>query len=297
MSGVGFHLPSSNTISGLATLTAVLNATVRRRYSVGSAPVASRRHYRHTGRGVHQFVETFQLRGRHMSLVPCPDCRREVSDAAPACLHCGRPLLASATSPAAGSLYPYFPVATHKFIALSLCTLNFYTLYWCYNNWWRIQHRSGERISPFWRAIFAPIWVFSLFGRIGGEARARNLVVGWSTALLGVAYIVISAFGSVPEVWWLVSLASFVPFVPVVITTQRINALEAPVEKRNDSYSGGNVAAILLGGLFLLLALVGTFFPDEANQVVPDATESTTWQSSAPPVSMPPGREAWYWMA
>ena len=26
-----------------------------------------------------------------MPLVPCPDCHRQVSDAAPACIHCGRP--------------------------------------------------------------------------------------------------------------------------------------------------------------------------------------------------------------
>ena len=29
-----------------------------------------------------------------MPLVPCPDCGREVSAAAPACIHCGRPLAA-----------------------------------------------------------------------------------------------------------------------------------------------------------------------------------------------------------
>ena len=27
-----------------------------------------------------------------MALIACPDCGREVSDAAPACIHCGRPL-------------------------------------------------------------------------------------------------------------------------------------------------------------------------------------------------------------
>lgn len=28
-----------------------------------------------------------------MPLIACPDCRREISDAAPACPHCGRPAL------------------------------------------------------------------------------------------------------------------------------------------------------------------------------------------------------------
>lgn len=30
-----------------------------------------------------------------MALIKCPDCNKEVSDAAPSCIHCGRPLKAS----------------------------------------------------------------------------------------------------------------------------------------------------------------------------------------------------------
>jgi hypothetical protein len=33
-----------------------------------------------------------------MALVTCPDCKTEVSDAAPACPKCGRPLVAAPTS-------------------------------------------------------------------------------------------------------------------------------------------------------------------------------------------------------
>jgi hypothetical protein len=231
-----------------------------------------------------------------MSLIPCPDCTQNVSDAAPTCIHCGRPLLLAAVSPpGAGSLYPFFPVATHKFVVLSLCTLNFYTLYWCYNNWWRIRQRSGEHLSPFWRAFFAPIWVFSLFGRISSDARTRGIAVGWNTVLLGVAYLVVAAFGAASEGWWLVSLASFVPFLPVVSTTHGVNATEVAAEKRNDSYSGGNVAAILLGGLILVLVLVGTFLPPEDEEVVPESTGWSTWESLAPPVLHRPRDPSWYW--
>lgn len=34
-----------------------------------------------------------------MPLTPCPDCGRDVSTAAPACIHCGRPLMDPAASP------------------------------------------------------------------------------------------------------------------------------------------------------------------------------------------------------
>ena len=35
------------------------------------------------------------LHGQHLPLITCPDCRQEVSDAAPACPRCGRPAAGS----------------------------------------------------------------------------------------------------------------------------------------------------------------------------------------------------------
>ena len=49
------------------------------------------------------------------------------------------------------SRLPLFPVATHKFIVLSICTLGIYELYWCYQNWKRIKAASRPhqgRIRP-----------------------------------------------------------------------------------------------------------------------------------------------------
>ena len=39
-----------------------------------------------------------------MPLVECPDCRKQVSDAAPACIHCGRPLARTDQIAAGGTL-------------------------------------------------------------------------------------------------------------------------------------------------------------------------------------------------
>jgi hypothetical protein len=44
--------------------------------------------------------------------------------------------------------YPLFPVATHKFIVLSLCSFGLYQFYWIYQNRKRLKRASGERSIP-----------------------------------------------------------------------------------------------------------------------------------------------------
>ena len=217
-----------------------------------------------------------------MSLITCPDCQHEVSDAAQACIHCGRPLAVAVQPARVETRHQFFPVATHKFIVLSVCTLNFYTLYWCYQNWWRIRERTGEQLSPFWRAVFAPLWVFSLFSRIAEQAAKRGMAVVWSPTFLGVGYLVISGFGMLPDPWWLVNLAAFVAFLPVVHTIQQLNEGDAATESRNEAYSGFNVATVLVGGVIVLLAVAGTFMSEEEQEEFEPLPESTGWTSSRP---------------
>ena len=218
-----------------------------------------------------------------MSLITCPDCQREVSDAAQACIHCGRPLTLSMQQPSrAVTRHAFFPVAPHKFIVMSVCTLNIYTLYWCYQNWWRIRERTGEQLSPFWRAFFAPFWAFSLFARIAGQTGEQGVTVGWSPTILALGYLLMSAFVILPDPWWLLNLACFLPFLPVVQTIQRLNEREAATESRNEAYTGANVATILVGGIIVMLAVAGTFMSEEEEEEFEPLPESTGWTSSLP---------------
>lgn len=222
-----------------------------------------------------------------MALLNCPDCGGAVSDAAPTCIHCGRPLkqlvghprqvdslTAVEPGPASGQPletessaprvsavadeHPFFPVATHKFVVMSICTFGIYELYWCFKNWQRIRHRTGENLSPFWRAFFAPLWGFSLFRRIRAFADGQSISVGWSPGVSATFYLLLTASWRLPDPWWLISLASFVPFLAVVETTGQINGTSHATEGANASYSGGNIATIVIGGLIWLLAVVGT---------------------------------------
>jgi hypothetical protein len=222
-----------------------------------------------------------------MALTKCSDCGRDVSDVAQACSHCGRPMSRRSPLTALGladanpgkdtssarpagldsskgelvALFPFFPVPTHKFVVLSLCTFGVYDLYWSYKNWQRIRERTGEKISPFWRAFWAPFWGFSLFGRIRDYARAESVNVSWSAGLLGTIYLVLFISWRLPDPWWLISLGSFIPLIAVVQTTHDVNSRVVASEDPNISYSGANIAMIVVGGLVLVLAIIGTFVP------------------------------------
>lgn len=109
-------------------------------------------------------------------------------------------------------------------MAISACTFGLYGLYWFYKNWQRIRDRNGESLSPFWRAFFAPLWSFSLFRRVHEHAEERGQHEPWHADMLGIAFLLLSVSWRLPEPWWLISLFAFVAVVPVLKTTQKINA-------------------------------------------------------------------------
>lgn len=224
-----------------------------------------------------------------MAVTTCPDCGHSVPDRAPVCVRCGRPLGAvlptrphlpeAVSAPAAevpspqqddtpvascvGTL-PFFPVATHKFIVLSICTFGFYELYWCYQNWKRLKAASGENLRPFWRALFAPLWNFSLFKRIRAAAVSAGVPVNWNSGALGTFYLILHMASRLPDPWWLIGFGTTIPMIPVQQAAQRVNERHVALntEGPNHNYSKANVATIVIGGLLLILSVIGTFMPE-----------------------------------
>src|SRR5208282_3826185 len=109
-----------------------------------------------------------------MALVVCPDCQHDISDAAPACIYCGRPNIALTTPTApifdSASLEPseliadsvsssvneeafFAPVAIHKLIIMSCFTLGLYEIHWFYKQWDYIRRADRKRFNPALRAI------------------------------------------------------------------------------------------------------------------------------------------------
>jgi hypothetical protein len=209
-----------------------------------------------------------------MPFVECPNCHHSISDAAGICPNCRyvmparpAPSLDVSDTPAAKieASYaplnvvelPCFEVSVRKFVVMSIVTWGVYPLYWAFEQWVRIARRKNERLSPIWRTIFAPLWNFSLFKRIKQEATARGAAVRWEPTLLALLYFMFGPLWRLPDPWWVVSLLTFLPVIPVVRTVTRLHDTLSPTRDRNDRFSGANVVGIVFGSAVLALVLVG----------------------------------------
>jgi hypothetical protein len=157
----------------------------------------------------------------------------------------------------------YFPVSATKFIVLSLFSFGFYQLYWSYRNWKLEKARTGEKLSPFWRAAFAPLFSHSLFTRIRERATQASVSVGYSAGTLAVAYFALNVAWRLPDPFWLISVLVFVPFLPVRAAVAAINKKQAPQASRNSRFSVGNVVLVIGGGLLWYLVGLGLAEPGD----------------------------------
>jgi hypothetical protein len=156
---------------------------------------------------------------------------------------------------AADEEFPLFPVATHKFIVMSICTFSLYQVYWCYQNWLRLEIRN-DRIRPLFRAIFAPLWGFALFSQIKDRVSNEGIPVAWSAGALAAVYLGLNALWRLPGPWSLLGHLAVVAMIPVQQAAQRLNDRSAVAERQNTSYTTMNVITIVIGGTLFVFSIV-----------------------------------------
>ena len=157
--------------------------------------------------------------------------------------------------------FPFFPVSTQKFILLSICSFGIYHAYWHYENWRRIKNRTREEISPFWRTFFLPLYSFPLFKRICATAESEGMPVDLNPYALATLYLLLNMTPQLPNPWWLMNIAAFLPMLPIQKATQRVNERHSSpnTEAVNENYSTANRITIIVGGLFLIFLVLSAF--------------------------------------
>jgi hypothetical protein len=168
----------------------------------------------------------------------------------------------SSTSIAAPATAPlYFAVSPKKLLIMSLCTLSTYEFFWFYTNWKLIKEREKSSISPFWRTFFGYFYCHALFSNIRATARDKNVEVNLPAGPLATSWIVLSFLWLLPDPFAWVSFLSIVVLLPVQVAANAINAQLAPDHDRNARFTAGNIVAVVIGGLSLLIAVCGSLLP------------------------------------
>ncbi len=157
----------------------------------------------------------------------------------------------------------YFPVSPLKLIVMSVCTFGVYELYWFYKNWCLIKEREKLDIRPFWRAVFAYFFCLSCFKKIRTTAQTLNLKESIAAGPLAAGWIIVSLLWWLPDPYWLLFYFAMPFLIPVQILVTKVNATADPGCEENKRFTAWNIAAVVFGGMFLILILIVSFAPPE----------------------------------
>jgi hypothetical protein len=158
----------------------------------------------------------------------------------------------------------FFSVSRNKFMVMCLATFGLYEVYWFYQNWKRVKERTGANISPVGRAIFALFFTHALLRDVRVAAAEVDVSPRFGVQSAAWAFIILTLLNRLPEPFWMISLAAFIPLVAVQDTINDIHRRAAPNVSPNSSFSLGNWVAIGLGFVFWGLNVIAFFVPEEA---------------------------------
>ncbi len=140
----------------------------------------------------------------------------------------------------------FFPVSITKLLVLSVCTFGIYEFYWFYKNWKFVKENQGLKIMPFWRAVFSPLFCYSLFEAVKKHAKRTKVNVKYSSGWLTVGFILTIMTTGIPDPFWCISMLSVLTFLPARSVIDTLNKKTDSIIK-NDQFSGWNIVAIVFG--------------------------------------------------
>lgn len=197
----------------------------------------------------------------------CKNCNNLLTEDAKFCNKCGKPVEARG-----GASIEYFAISPKRLALFSVLTLGIYEIYWFYKNWQAIKNAEGQKISPFWRAIFAVFFCYGLFKKVLESAKSHAYQNSYSPGWLATAYILLLVIGNGLSrvesydmgfnlIWLIIAIATFIPLLSVqkAINFNNEKVKGSPVLKQG--FSGGEVTLIVFGVIWFLLVLIGTFSP------------------------------------
>ena len=157
----------------------------------------------------------------------------------------------------------FFDVSVLKLVIMSIVTFNLYQLYWFYRNW-KMAEERGEDIMPVLRAIFAVFFAFPLFKEVRIVGRSAGVVAASSAGALAFLFFALQALWRLPDPFWLLGFLTIVPLALVQHDVVKVHRALGLDPTGNNRFTWLNILAIIVGGLWLLLAIIGTLMPEAA---------------------------------
>jgi len=159
----------------------------------------------------------------------------------------------------------YHHVSALKFSILSICTFDLYVLFWFYKNWKFVRQRDSIAIRPFWRALFSPLWCYSLCRDV---SRAGGKIAAAAAGSIAVSYFLFTASWRLPDPWWLISTFSFVPLLFLVREIDAINQDRGAKATYYGSFRFKHIALCVVEGAVLAFATLSSFNVLPSTQVI-----------------------------
>ena len=154
-------------------------------------------------------------------------------------------------------------ISLNKFIFLSIISFGLYELWWIYKAWDFFNQKEKLNINPALRTIFSIFFLISLFNKILRYAKEKGYSNNYSSILLFIGFFVANLLAKLPDPFWLIAILSFVfmilPFK--ALNFAKRNSTDFIVIEQT-SYSGRQIALIVIGVIFWILVLLGLTVAD-----------------------------------
>lgn len=152
--------------------------------------------------------------------------------------------------------FPTTPI--YKLVLLSIITLGFYNIIWCYKLWKTIKINFGYNVNPLLRAIFITLTNFSLFNILDKYFKKYG-VKSFPPILFASVYFISPALDNIYKHHFIYENYLFYTFVPVIIIAiiqnriNNTNKLYFPFASNNNWNPINTVFFIIFTGLLSIL--------------------------------------------
>ena len=202
----------------------------------------------------------------------CHQCGKNNLKGSKFCQHCGIKLnehRAEASSPAEHKSsdelinadkppYPYV-ISVSKLVIMSISTFGIYDLYWFYKHFKSFKSNNDWKITPWTRALFATLTSYSLFKQVSRAVSSIDKTRSLEAGGLAIAYFLLAILYKLPEPYWWLSFLSVLPLISVQNTINFYWEKKYGEKVIQSGFGTWNYIWSIMGGIFVLLALIGTF--------------------------------------